>query len=231
MDEAAKTNELRSAEFKRTYFSGRVIDIGCGPDLVVPHAVPFDIEDGDAQWILNYFEAETFDCVHSSHCLEHMRDVEAALAQWWALVRPGGYLIIVVPHEELYEQSAWPSLFNTDHKATFNLGKRNGASPISFDLSAIVHDLPGATIIDARIQDHGLDYLLLRRVNRLRRLLFILASRRHRIFRRLMRHGLPLYRADLAIDRFERFLGKPIDQTLGPALAQIQVVAQKTPRT
>ena len=90
MDESAKTNRLRSAEFHRTYFSGRVIDIGCGPDLVVPHAVPFDVEHGDAQWIRNYFEAESFDCVHSSHCLEHMRDVKSALEQWWELVKRGG---------------------------------------------------------------------------------------------------------------------------------------------
>src|SRR5271166_2368833 len=108
MDEARKTNVLRGEEFKRRFFAGRVIDIGCGDDLVVPHAVPFDLAHGDAQWILNYFEAGSFDCVHSSHCLEHMRDATLALAQWWGLVRPGGHLIIVVPHEDLYEQGAWP---------------------------------------------------------------------------------------------------------------------------
>lgn len=227
MDEAAKTNRLRSAEFQRTYFAGRVIDIGCGPDLVVPHAVPFDVEHGDAQWMRNHFEAESFDCVHSSHCLEHMRDVKSALAQWWELIKPGGYLIIVVPHEELYEQGAWPSLFNPDHKALFNLGTQNPAYTFSYDIAALVHELPGATIIDACVQDDGLDYRLLRRATGMRRFLFVLASRRRRIFRHLMNHGLPVYRADLAIDRVERLLGKPIDQTLGSALAQIQVVAQK----
>jgi hypothetical protein len=45
-----------------------------------------------------------------------MHDPEAALRQWWALVRPGGYLVVVVPHEDLYEQGMWPSAFNSDHK-------------------------------------------------------------------------------------------------------------------
>ncbi len=150
-----------------------------------------------------------------------------ALEQWWALVRPGGHLIIVVPHEDLYEQGAWPSLFNPDHKATFNLGKAVAWSPVSFDLGALVRNLRGAEIIEACVQDHGLDYNLVRRVTGLGRLLFRLSPRRQLLFGRLMGRGLPVYRLDLAIDRVERLLGKPVDQTLGPALAQIQVVARK----
>jgi len=228
MDEASKTNQFRGAAFKRDYLSGRVIDIGAGPDLVVPHAVPFDLEQGDAQSILDYFRPQSFDCVHSSHCLEHMRDVPGALTQWWSLVAPGGYLIIVVPHEDLYEQGAWPSLFNPDHKATFNLGRCGDWSGVSFDLGALVASLAGAEIVEARIQDHGLDHhLVRRRVTHLGRLLFRLSPRRRRFLARLMNRGLPVYRLDLAIERLERLLGKPIDQTLGPALAQIQVVARK----
>jgi hypothetical protein len=78
-DEATKTNRLRSDEFKSRYFSGRIIDIGCGPDPVVPHAVFVDQQQGDAQWVLDHFDPESFDCVHSSHCLEHMKNVEIAI--------------------------------------------------------------------------------------------------------------------------------------------------------
>jgi len=229
MDEARKTNQVRTDKFKATYFAGRVIDIGCGPDLVVPHAVPFDLEHGDAQTILEHFAPESFDCVHSSHCLEHMRDAGAALDQWWALVKRGGYLVTVVPHEDLYEQGAWPSLFNPDHKATFNLGKRTASSPVSFDIGALVRGLEGAEIIEAVVQDQGLDHRLLQRpVSRLGRRLFKCAPPRHAFFSRLMHCGLPVYRLNLAVDRIERFLGKPVDQTMGSALAQIQVVARKT---
>lgn len=229
MREAAKTNRLRSEAFRRKYFAGRVIDIGCGADLVVPHAVPFDLDHGDAQAILDYFEPESFDCVHSSHCLEHMREVRAALAQWWALVRPGGYLIIVVPHEELYELATWPSLFNPDHKATFNLGKRNARLPVSYDIRALVQELDRAEIIDACVQDQGLDYRLARPITRFGRWLLEFAPRREDFFWRLKQRGLRVYRLNLAFDRVEQLLGRPIpiDQTLGPALAQIQVVALK----
>ena len=229
MDEALKTNRLRGEEFKRRFFSGRIIDIGCGPDLVVPHAVPFDVEHGDAQYILKYFDKESFDCVHSSHCLEHMKNVETALDQWWGLVKPSGYLVIVVPDEDLYEQGVWPSLFNTDHKATFNLGKQKSWSPVSHDLGALVQALPGAEIIEARVQDNDYDRRFMPgRRTRFGRLLFRVATYRDRLFRTLMRRGIPVYRLNQAIDRLERALGKPVDQTIGSAVAQIQVVARKS---
>ena len=227
MDEARKTNEIRSEDFKRTYFAGRIIDIGCGPDLVVPEAVPFDLAQGDAQRILEYFAPGSFDCVHSSHCLEHMSDVRAALSGWWALVKPGGYLIIVVPDEDLYEQGAWPSLFNSDHKATFRIGKSESWSPVSYDIEALAKALPGADVIDARVQDHGYDRKLLRRLTKARLLLFRLGLQRRGLFERLMHAGVPAYQVNLALDRLERMLGKPFDQTMGTALAQIQVVVRK----
>jgi SAM-dependent methyltransferase len=228
MDEAAKTNRIRSAEFKRSYFAGTVIDIGCGPDLVCDGATPFDLMHGDAQRIAEHFAAESFDTVHSSHCLEHMRDVKGALAQWWALVRPGGYLVLVVPHEDLYEQGAWPPLFNPDHKATFRVGKTATWSPVSFDIGELVLDLPGAEVIEIAVQDLGLDHSLLRRrISQTGRLLFSLGAHRREAFLILMRRGVPLHPLDRAFDRVERFFGKPVDQTLGDALAQIQVVARK----
>ena len=227
MDEARKTNALRGEEFRLRYFGGRVLDIGCGPDLVVPHAVPFDLEHGDAGRILDYLPPHSFDCVHSSHCLEHMVDVDTALVQWWALVKPGGYLIIVVPDEDLYEQGTWPSIFNLDHKATFRLGKKGSWSPVSYDIDALVRGLTGAEIIEARVQDRGYDRRLLRqRVTWLGRALHRFGARRQSALARLMRSGLPVYRLDLLLDRLERRLGKPVDQTLGPAMAQIQVIAR-----
>jgi SAM-dependent methyltransferase len=233
MDEASKTNRIRGDEFKRRYLSGRVIDIGCGTDPVVRHAVPFDLPQGDAQWALDYFEPESFDCVHSSHCLEHMKNVKIALCSWWGLVKPGGYLIIVVPDEDLYEQGIWPSVFNPDHKATFNLRKLKSWSPVSYDIEALVAALPGAEIVYACLQDEGYDRPLMRS-SRLSRALFRLGLLRERVFSRVMRTRLSRYRVsvaihrvNLALDRLERSLGKPFDQTLGAAVAQIQVIAQK----
>jgi SAM-dependent methyltransferase len=228
MDEARKTKRVRGADFDRTMFAGSVIDIGCGLDLVVPHAVPFDQQHGDAQHILDHCQPESFDTVHSSHCLEHMRHVEAALAEWWALVRPGGHLIIVVPEEDLYEQGGWPSLFNTDHKATFRLNRPPGWSPVSYDIGALVGALPAAEVIDARVQDDGYDRsLMVNRITAWNRFLYRVGKNRRGFFRRLMRRGVPLAWLDRTFDRLERRAGKPIDQTNGPAMAQIQIIARK----
>ena len=40
MDEASKTEKIRGPEFRNKYFLGKVLDIGCGNNLVVPNAVP-----------------------------------------------------------------------------------------------------------------------------------------------------------------------------------------------
>lgn len=227
MDEAAKTNRARGPGFAGRYFSGRVLDIGCGEAPVTPRAVPFDRPQGDANNILDYLPPESFDCVHSSHALEHMRDVPKAFRDWWALVKPGGYMITVVPDEDLYEQGNWPSLFNSDHKATFRLDRDTSWSPVSHDLRRLAEGLSNCTIIDARVQSDGYDHTLRRRrPNTIGRLLLRLASSRYKLLWRL---GVRNERALTLFDRIENRLGRPIDQTLGRAMAQIQIILRKNP--
>jgi SAM-dependent methyltransferase len=228
MFEATKTRAVRGEAFERTYFSGSVLDIGCGPDPVVPHAQPFDLEQGDANEISKFLAAESFDCVHSSHCLEHMMDPPRALTQWWSLVRPGGFLVIVVPDEDLYEQGIWPSVFNPDHKATFRLGGSSSWSPVSYDIRALAATLPNGTIVDCSIQDHGYDRRLVRKIpSSLEKFLLRIGRRREVAFSALMRRGLPLYRVSSFLASFEHTLGKPFDQTQRGALAQIQTIVRK----
>jgi 2-polyprenyl-3-methyl-5-hydroxy-6-metoxy-1,4-benzoquinol methylase len=43
------------------------------------------------------FDAETFDVVIASDCLEHLADDKAALDHWFRILKPGGTLIIFVP--------------------------------------------------------------------------------------------------------------------------------------
>lgn len=223
--EAAKTNKIRTNDFFSLYFTGRVVDIGCGDDLVVAHAEPFDLPQGDAQNILDYLEAESYDCVHSSHCLEHMKDPVAALSQWWALVKPGGYMVIVVPDEELYEQGFFPSLFNLDHKATFRLSKYPPLTSRSFAIDLMVSELPNALLMSAERQDEGYDYNLIRRAYSKWGWFIRFESSLWK--KRLSRLGFKEKKISSFIDRFFYRLGAPIDQTLGPAVAQIQIVAQK----
>ena len=54
-----------------------------------------------------------------------MDDPRSAIIDWYQLVKPGGYLIILVPDKDLYEQGAWPSMFNSEHKWTFTIKKND----------------------------------------------------------------------------------------------------------
>jgi len=163
-----------------------------------------------------------YDAVCSSHCLEHMRDVPAALEQWWALVRPGGHLILVVPDEDLYEQGGWPSLFNSDHKATFRMGKVETWSPVSYDILELVKALPDAEIVSCERHDQNYDHRLRRsRISPVGRLLFRANHLCNAVLRRVGGALAP------ATNRLFFSLGAPVDQTAGAALAQIQVVVRK----
>jgi SAM-dependent methyltransferase len=224
-DETSKTRAVRGSTFNELYLQGRVIDIGCGPDPIVPYAEPFDLEHGDAQEIATVRPNGAYNAVCSSHCLEHMRNVPHALAQWWALVRDGGYLILVVPDEDLYEQGGWPSIFNYDHKATFRFGKRAASSPVSYDILQLVKNLHGAEIISCERQDVGYDYARMKqRISRRDRILFRSQRVLNSVLRRCGSFGL---RSMALAGHFFALLGTPVDQTKGLALAQIQIIARK----
>ena len=128
MKECSKSiqRRLADANFLRSYFVGSGVDIGGKPDPLALYKSLFplmtdiktwDWEDGDAQF-LEGVEDNTYDFVHSSHCLEHLRNPEEGLKNWFRVIREGGYLIITIPEEDLYEQGVFPSTFNGDHKWT-----------------------------------------------------------------------------------------------------------------
>jgi predicted SAM-dependent methyltransferase len=128
--------------FHHRYFVGNGIDIGGKPDPLGQYvgifpllrsARTWDLDDGDAQ-LMPGISDNQFDFLHSSHCLEHMRDVPTALSHWIRIVKPGGYLIITVPDEDLYEQGFWPSRYNGDHKWTFTIYKQQSWSPKSLNV-------------------------------------------------------------------------------------------------
>lgn len=224
--EASKTQALRSPAQIRRLFGGTVLDIGCGDDLVVGHAQPFDRAQGDCSHILDYLSPESFDCVHSCHCLEHMPDVPGVLADWWRLVKPGGFLVLIVPDEELYEQASWPSLFNTDHKATFRLGGPPG-SPVSHDLEQLLAGLDGAKLISLERQDQGYDHRKRKPIKAWGRVLYRFGSWRSAVLNRYLGRSAAVRALDQALFGLERALGQPWDQTSHGALAQIEGIVQK----
>lgn len=128
--------------FHSIYFVGNGIDIGSGNDSLAAHKDTFpgiktvrswDVGDGDAQ-IMGSVADDSYDFVHSSHCLEHMRNPREALSNWLRILKPGGYMVITVPDEDLYELGHWPSRFNADHKWTFTIYKTQSWSPQSVNV-------------------------------------------------------------------------------------------------
>lgn len=128
--------------FHNRYFVGHGIDVGGKPDPLGQYAGIFarmascrtwDLEDGDALFMKGVADSH-YDFLHASHCLEHMVNVEEALANWIRIVKPGGFLIITVPEEDLYEIGNWPSKFNPDHKWTFTIMKEKSWSKKSINV-------------------------------------------------------------------------------------------------
>jgi len=105
------------------FLSGRkVLDIGfAGGD---PHAVP--ITDDAIGVGLDYpgydgtrlpFADESQHSILASHVLEHLGDYRENLAEWYRVLKVGGFLVLYVPHRDLYERRPeLPSRWNGDHK-------------------------------------------------------------------------------------------------------------------
>lgn len=148
MKETSKSamRRARDPSFQQHYFAGKGIDIGAGDDPLNAHAhafprvteiVSWDKAQGDALRMAGAPDA-SFDFVHSSHCLEHLADPFQGLARWLELLKPGGYAILTVPDEDLYEKGKWPSPFNREHKVSFTICKPEKALPGSVNVLDLV---------------------------------------------------------------------------------------------
>lgn len=140
---------LYDSRFVRKYFVGQGVDIGGAPDPLVIYneffplmesCYTWDLEDGDAQFMESAAD-ESYDFVHSSHCLEHVHDPFEALKNWLRIIKPGGYIIATIPDEDLYEQGVWPAAFNKDHKKTFTIFKHQSWSSDSVNVTDLVASL------------------------------------------------------------------------------------------
>ncbi|MBM3546062.1 MAG: class I SAM-dependent methyltransferase [Alphaproteobacteria bacterium] len=169
MHEASKAIMRRSMDqrFATKYLVGDGIDIGAGPDSIGAYASLFplvksvrawDMPDGDAMLMASVADA-SLDFVHSSHCLEHLEDPYVALGHWLRICRPGGYLVVIIPDEDLYEQGVFPSTFNPTHRWSFTISKRESWSPRSvnlLDLLGRFNDV--ADVIKVELLDHAYLY-------------------------------------------------------------------------
>jgi ADP-heptose:LPS heptosyltransferase/predicted SAM-dependent methyltransferase len=108
------------------------LDVGCGPKKVWPHllgvdsgkdtqlfgiAMKPDIVIGSAERMALFADG-AMDSVFSSHLLEHIVDWQAALTEWWRVLKVGGHLCLYLPHADLYPNIGQPGS-NPDHKHDF----------------------------------------------------------------------------------------------------------------
>ncbi|HTY02756.1 MAG TPA: methyltransferase domain-containing protein [Rhodocyclaceae bacterium] len=149
--------------FHARYFVGSGIDIGGGPDQLGQYCGIFplmqsvrtwDLPDGDAQYMTGVAD-NSYDFVHSSHCLEHMRDPLMAMRSWLRILKPGGHCVVTIPDEDMYELGHWPSRFNSDHKWTFTMFKRASWSPVSVNVLDLAIALTDVAAIEriVRVSD------------------------------------------------------------------------------
>lgn len=154
----------RDPNFITRYFIGSGIDIGGAPDPLFLYLELFplitdlkvwDLSDGDAQFMKTQPD-ESLDFVVSSHCLEHLNDPVEGIKNWFRIIKPGGYLIVTVPEEDLYEQGTWPSTKNLDHKFTFTINKLTSWSPKSINILDLLIALgEKADIRKISVEDSG----------------------------------------------------------------------------
>ena len=165
--ETAKSHDRRVREkFFEKYCQGEGLDVGYGADIIIPNASGWDFRNGDAQYLAG-IEDESFDFVYSSHCLEHMYDVRIALQNWFRVVRRGGYLLLAIPHRDLYEKrNQLPSRWNGDHKHMFLIGRAEPPDTLdiceeiknslkNYDIKYIKACDEGHTITDPLIHSDG----------------------------------------------------------------------------
>ncbi len=118
--ETSKAHDRRKREdFFSLYCTGKGLDVGYGGDPLVENVTGWDFEHGDAQLLLGVNDSE-YNFVYSSHLLEHLPNVEKAIKNWWRVLKVDGYLILYLPHRDLYEKKKLlPSQFNDDHMHFF----------------------------------------------------------------------------------------------------------------
>lgn len=150
------------------YIRGKGIDIGCGPTKVLPHAIGIDsLKDTELFGVemkpdlvcedatqLAIPDAD-LDFVFSSHLLEHIQDTEAALREWWRVLKVGGYLVLYLPHRDLYPNIGQQGS-NPDHKHDFV-----GGDILQAMVTVCRASDAGIDLLVDEVRDHGAEYSFL----------------------------------------------------------------------
>jgi hypothetical protein len=112
--------------FMQRYFSGpAILDIGyrggdpnAEPITETAIGVELDYPGYDGKTLP--FPEGSQDTVLAAHVLEHILDYQPILRDWMRVLKIGGFLVVMVPHRDLYERRPdLPSRWNGDHKRLY----------------------------------------------------------------------------------------------------------------
>lgn len=164
-------NEAAKVKYAIVPFTrGRGLDLGCGPSKPYPHFT--GVDNGidtklfgiqmqpdfpvDTCERLPMFADAQWDFVFSSHLLEHIVDTRSALVEWWRVIKPGGHLVLYLPHRDLYPNIGTEGA-NPDHKHDFV------PADIIDTMASIVlqEDGNGFDVVMDEVRDAGIEYSFL----------------------------------------------------------------------
>lgn len=123
--ESSKTYECKLLNgFFTKFMSGHGLDIGGtgynNAEPILDTATIIDLNYPNYDGINLPILTESQDYVYSSHCLEHIINRKDTIKDWYRVTKVGGFIIIIVPHQDLYEKKdSLPSRFNGDHKVFY----------------------------------------------------------------------------------------------------------------
>ena len=113
------------------YCKGAGIDIGFGGYAIEPSAVCLDRSESNANRknpyasathligdpaFLSWFKDSTLDYVYSSHCLADFYDTKKVLLEWLRVIKPGGFLVLFLPDEQVYRSVTPEEVRNKGHQ-------------------------------------------------------------------------------------------------------------------
>jgi predicted SAM-dependent methyltransferase len=130
------TESERAADILERFCIGYGVDVGCGEHKVVPWAIGLDFEHRDnradqpitaadvcgpwEEWFEGT-EAQGLDFVFSSHLLEDYTDWRTVMETWFAALRNGGLIVLLLPDEEQYRKHCHEhgQVYNEGHNTSW----------------------------------------------------------------------------------------------------------------
>ena len=115
--------------FANRWLVGKGLNIGVEVDPTLKELWPKitavdSITAGSGGRVAQYLTevpSDSYDFVHAPRVLQLCQDPKIALLNWVRVLRPGGFIVALVPEELLYELGRWPSRFDAENRSSFTM--------------------------------------------------------------------------------------------------------------